>query len=510
MKNTIRYLSYSVLIVLTASVIFTVFRLWDRYPGYTVDLLIQPENKVHTPQLKVGFSARSITPVLADTWIDADNDAAYNPKNGDTFEDRNDNGVFDAVWMAGFGNGRAANGIHDSLWARAMVIDDGQTRLAMVVLDAIGFGHDDVVAVRKRISQSSGIDYAIVISTHTHESPDLVGLWGASPYSSGVNPDYMELVKRQAALAIDQATSRLQNTHIRIAQNLSKATFLVEDSRQPTVLDPGIRLVLFLNEKRDSTLGIIYSWANHPETLWSKNLLLTSDFPHYVRQYMEDTYGGTCLYVNGAIGGLMTTSPDMSISAPLADTMYRAPGFDKAEAQGYYLHQLGVHALDSMSEELTPAPIALRAKTLDLFLANNLYKLAAVLGVLNRGMTGFMKIRTEVAYWTLGEAGFLHIPGEIYPEIVNGGVESPEGNDFDISPVESPPLRELMPVKYKFVVGLSNDLIGYIVPKSQWDAKAPYTYGQKERPYGEVNSVGPETAPKIYSVCTDIIKQLAN
>ncbi len=100
------------------------------------------------------------------------------------------------------------------------------------------------------------------------------------------------------------------------------------------------------------------------------------------------------------------------------------------------------------------------------------------------------------------------IPGELYPEILNGGVESPEGQDFKIAPVEVPSIRELMPGKYKFMFGLANDEIGYIVPKSQWDQKAPYTYGRDGAPYGEVNSLGPETAPLIHKNVKALLEEL--
>ena len=56
--------------------------------------------------------------------------------------------------------------------------------------------------------------------------------------------------------------------------------------------------------------------------------------------------------------------------------------------------------------------------------------------------------------------------------------------------------------------GLANDEIGYIVPKSQWDAKAPYTYGRDSRPYGEVNSLGPETAPLIHKNIKAMLEEL--
>ena len=98
------------------------------------------------------------------------------------------------------------------------------------------------------------------------------------------------------------------------------------------------------------------------------------------------------------------------------------------------------------------------------------------------------------------------MPGEIYPEIVNGGIERAPGGDFDIDPVEVPPLRELMPGRVKFVFGLANDEIGYIIPKSEWDRKPPYLYGSKRGVYGEINSLGPDTARMIHAALRDMAK----
>jgi hypothetical protein len=70
--------------------------------------------------------------------------------------------------------------------------------------------------------------------------------------------------------------------------------------------------------------------------------------------------------------------------------------------------------------------------------------------------------------------------------------------------VEIPPLRELMPGKVKFIFGLANDEIGYIIPKSEWDQKPPYLYLAPHPPYGEINSVGPDAAGTLH----DTIGQL--
>jgi hypothetical protein len=97
------------------------------------------------------------------------------------------------------------------------------------------------------------------------------------------------------------------------------------------------------------------------------------------------------------------------------------------------------------------------------------------------------------------------VPGELYPEIANGGVVHPPGADFNIEPIERPPLRELMPGRVKFLFGLANDEVGYIIPKSEWDDRAPWLYGAPARLYGEINSLGPETGPAIHQAFRDLL-----
>jgi hypothetical protein len=74
--------------------------------------------------------------------------------------------------------------------------------------------------------------------------------------------------------------------------------------------------------------------------------------------------------------------------------------------------------------------------------------------------------------------------------------------------MEVPAIGSRIPGQYAFFSGMSNDMIGYIVPKSQWDVEPPYTYGYHERPYGEINSLGPETAPKIHQEILRILEEL--
>jgi len=517
MKKWLKRIGIVVLGIVILAAVWAFRNVKDRHPGYEVDLSLKGSNSPGT--MKVGFAALPITPEVIDTWNDINGDAKFREKDGDTYNDLNNNGKFDAIWIAGFSNQRAANGVHDDVWARVVVFDDGQNRLALVSLDAIGFRHDDVVDIRKQIPAQAEIDYALISSTHTHESNDLIGIWGETPFRSGVNEDNMQYIKNQVLKAISLAAGNLRPANLLIAQDLTGAEAMVQDTRDPIVMDPGLRMIQAVDKETNATLGTLVAWANHPETLWSDNLYISSDFPHYLREGIEKGVyngeelvqaglGGVAVYINGAIGGLMTTRASMPLDDPFLDTTYTEASFDKAKAQGDRLAMLALSALENPDTLVQQASLSVRAKTMNLPLDNNMFRLASMMGVLDFGMTGWFKTRTEVAAFTVGPASFISVPGEIYPEIVNGGVEAPEGQDFPISAVEDPPLRDLMPGDYKFVIALANDEIGYILPKSQWDVDLPFTYAREKAPYGEENSLGPETAPLLYKEFQNILKDL--
>ena len=515
MKKILKYTGLVILLIILVLLITGLYNMRDRHRGYYIDIeRTPPEPGI----IGAGFAAVKITPEVIDRWTDVRGNARYNPGEGDTYEDLTGSGRFDAVWMAGFHNSKPAQGIHDDLWARAMVIDDGNTRLAWVVLDAIGLFGCDVIDIRKSLPGSLGIDYAIISSTHTHSAPDLMGLWGPGNFRSGVDPLYMDYVKRQSALAIREAAGNLRPAVFRFASDRESTSAMIKDTRKPVIVNPELRIMQSLDALTGVTLGTLVQWDNHPETIWSGNLMITSDFPHYLREGIEKGVwhgdslvagglGGVAMFVTGNIGGLMTTSPDVGIGCPFTDTVYYEPSFDKVRAQGLSLAQMVTGALRSPDTvRVERGGITLRAATVNLPLDNRLFRLGAAMGLFNRGLTGWMKFRSEVAFWQLGPASFLHHPGELYPEIADGGIEAPEGQDFDTGPVETPPLRDIMPGQFKFITGLSNDMIGYIIPKSQWDSKPPHTYGYENSPYGEINSLGPETGPLLHSAMMELIR----
>lgn len=510
MKKVFLYLFGLLGIIPLAHLIYSNTR--DQHPGYSQNLHIIGKDSV---RFQVGFSARKITPVIEDTWTDTNGNAKYD--KGEPYHDRNGNGKFDAYWIAGFHNNRPANGIHDDLWARTVFIDDGSTRIAVVSVDVIGLGYNHTIDIRNKIPQHLGIDYAVICNTHNHEAPDVIGMWGKGVLKTGVNKEWLEGLKEQAVASITEAAGNARPARFRFAEDPVSAIHLVNDTRPPFVLDAGLYVMQVTDAENGKTLGTLVNWGNHPETLWSKNLMITSDFPHYVREGMESGVfvngklvkaglGGVCVYLTGAVGGLMTTNDRFAFTSTLDSAEYLAADFKKAEMQGMELAFHALTALEKSSYTENNTGISINTRSFEIPLKNRLFKLGVALGVLKRGgFSSWGKFRSEAGVLRFSDVQMLLIPGEIYPELVNGGVENPAGADYPESPLEIPPLRGAMQSRYKWLLGLANDEIGYILPKSQWDTRAPFTYGRDKAPYGEENSCGPETGPLIHRVALELL-----
>jgi len=405
------------------------------------------------------------------------------------------------VYMAGFGHDRKATGIHDDLWARAVAVSDGSQKLAIVSVDLIGVFHEDVVKARELLRQRVPGAVLIVSSTHNHEGPDSMGLWGRGRFSSGVDPRYLDRVRRAIVDAGAEALSRLKPARLVLAK--TRTPGLIEDGRLPRVIDDTL-VAMQVTSEDGTTLGTIVNWSSHPEALAGANTVITSDFPHFLRTRMEERLGGTTVFIVGSIGGLMTplglklTGADGKPIAKDSFELARAVGERAAEA-----------ALEALKAGRPSVSAALEHRNARVFvpLENRLFRLATFLGVLDRPLFSAGKpattlfgddLETEIGYLRLGDAEVLLVPAEIYPELVLGGIQDPQdpGADFPGAPRERA-LFTLLRSEYKLVFGLAGDEIGYVIPRSQWDARKPFAYGRAEDQYGEINSVGPSAADRL-------------
>jgi hypothetical protein len=211
------------------------------------------------------------------------------------------------------------------------------------------------------------------------------------------------------------------------------------------------------------------------------------------------------VFVVGSIGGLMTP-----LGVKLRDAGGRpvpADSFELAQAIGERAADAALASLRTGPHASTSTALEYRGATAFVPLENRLFRLAIFLGVLDRRLYSHGQpatavfgdeMRTEIGYLRLGDAEALLVPGEIYPELVQGGIQDPQdpAADFPGAPRERP-LYGLLHSDYGFVIGLANDEIGYLIPRSQWDGRKPFAYGRSEEQYGEINSVGPSAAGRL-------------
>ena len=421
------------------------------------------------------------------------------------------------AWMAGYRNNLRATGVHDPLWARAVVLREGEAKLALVSVDLVGLQRPAVMKVRERLP---GYLHILIASTHNHEGPDVIGLWGPSQLESGVDPTYVDFVIERIVEAVKAAEGNLMPA--RATYGTAEAPELVVDSRMPLVKDPVLRAVKF-TAPDGTAIGLLLQFSNHPESLGSRNTLITADFPHYTIEALEARHGVPVAYFTGAVGGLMSNPSEFRTPD---GTVLSDGTFAFAEAYGEAVARVFDEALTS-AEPLQLSPLTAGAVPVIVPLANPGYRQGRALGVLSRQayawtgrvdsageelpaeqIEGDIALETEVAYVRVGDLHIAGIPGELYPELVYGEYQSPAdpNADFPDAPTE-PPVMATLPGTKAMIFGLANDEVGYIIPKRQWDDVAPYAYGRSEQQYGEVNSVGPEVAPILMEALQRAVRQ---
>ena len=513
-----------------------------------------PGCETATGALRVGAASIPITPTCFEGWTDLDADAELDEDEafldcgcdrlcpGDAGYEAPDegegDGEFQAVWMAGFQNNRPASGVHDDLWTRAIVFDQGDTRVALVMVDLVGWFNPDVVATRELVAaRGLDVDWVIMASTHVHEGPDTMGLWGKTESRSGVDPDYLSFVHEQSADAIEAAIGKLTEVATMKVGEVDVSTYphgaynVVSDHRDPNVIDYRLRTAWFADAS-GQTLATLVHFGNHPENMADENSLLTSDFPDQLRTGVEEgvsweTYnraglGGTAIFVNGAVGGMMT---------PLGITVQDPDGnafsdytFERNDALGKIMAEMALDAVEGGAAVSAPS-LSVTAHRFFLPVDNWGFQAMFLSGIIAREThnydetkaideTNIPEIETEIDLLRVGDLELLTIPGELFPELAIGGydgcctgsADTPINDADNQAPPDisqapaGPYLDDKLEGPQSWIVGLGNDELGYILPPYDFvldDVNPWFDEPELGDHYEETNSLGPRTSPRI-------------
>ncbi len=507
--------------------------------------------------LAVGTATVSIVPPCFELWLDTDNNSKYDETRDEYYDcgcdhlcpedpgyegpdEGEGDGEFQASWMAGFGHARATLGPRtagqgwfggdDGVWARTIVLRQGDATVAIVALDVVGWFNGDVVKIRDMLTaQDVDVDYLLIHSTHNHEGPDTMGLWGPSLLKTGYDETYANFIRESVVATIQTSVADLTEVDHMVIGEVDAGAFsergvanVIRDSRDPVVIDETLGAVSFVDKGGDA-IATLVNFGNHPETLADDNLYLTSDYVHALRRTVEQGsqwpdgsgragVGGNCIFINAAVGGMMTTL-GVVVQTP-GGPAYKSATFDKADAIGSHLGEMALAALDA--GEVVDAPkLNFQAQDFQILVENTALQVMYDIGVIDRDAyvdpdTNENWITTEMALINVGPLQMLSIPGELLPELAIGGYDgshvgspsyvfidpqNPNPPDIANAP-KGPFLKERMGGTYRWLVGLGNDEIGYILPEYDFELSAdmPYVDEPEGDHYEETNSLGPGTA----------------
>jgi hypothetical protein len=115
------------------------------------------------------------------------------------------------VSLCGAMQDRRAENIHDDLCARSLVLDDGEVKIALVVLDLIAARKEWLGEIKHQINGFTGIPLAnILIScTHTHSAVTPVHVFQSNP-----EKEYLKWAASRVADCVRVAVRRLQPVRI--------------------------------------------------------------------------------------------------------------------------------------------------------------------------------------------------------------------------------------------------------------------------------------------------------
>jgi hypothetical protein len=376
------------------------------------------------------------------------------------------------VYLAGFGQNRVAQSVHDDLYAGALALSQNGTHIIVVALDLLGLGRANCLEIEAAIHARQPNTEVIVACTHVHHAPDTIGLWGPDMATSGVNKAYLTWVKNTVVEIAVEALQAPRSANIRSVS--VQVPNVAKNARNPDVLDEELSCIQFCDTESGKAIATWLIFPCHPEVLWEHNPHITSDYVHTLRERIEAATGAPALFMVGALGGMMT--PDV-----------QRHDFDESAVMGETLAEAALNVL-SKTEPISLDFLAYSRQIFTIPMQSFLFEEAIRAGLLAdvRDATG--DVTTETGILKVGSAWFATIPGELLPKI---GLQ----------------LKTEMQAKgagLAVVVGLAHDEIGYILPQDEYIyPENPFEPGSH---YEETMSIGPETAPRLL----DTLRKLLN
>ena len=354
----------------------------------------------------------------------------------------------------GVGPTSPARGKEGELTARAVVFQKGDTTLAVVGLDLLGFPSVHCERVRSSVPRIPGKNIMIG-STHTHSAPDCYGFADGRGGHTG-DLKYMEFVCVKAAEAINEALDGLKPAKLKVGTDDAKGK-IAYNYYAPDLYDRRMSVIQAIGPE-DKTIATLVNYAVHPEVLGSNLGLVSPDLVGPLCDRIEGQVGGMAIFMNGAQGG-MITADNRDLNRP-KDALRGYWYDDRTWAECLRIgHLMADEALRIVKPAAIQANPQVHCGAIEVkFPVESDLLWAVILGSpLKYPRNPDRTVSTQINVVNLGTAQILTVPGEALPNI-----------GFY--------LKRKMHGEHNLLFGLTNDAFGYILTKVDFGSFPRYEY----------------------------------
>ena len=220
------------------------------------------------------------------------------------------------ISLCGFGGRKGpSESIHDDLYARALVLDDGGARLGIVTADVISFAPDLVDRMRELAGDAAGIPegHLTLNGSHTHSGPAVMAFRSMGDR----DPAYEDVLCRKVAGALKMATNGLAPALLSVGRAPVRIGYNRREKRDGRMVlghNPGGPEapwvdVLRIDGTDGAPLGLFYTIASHPVSL--NQLAVSADYPGVAAQFIRRNFGGAVpIFAQGCCGDINCSPKD--------------------------------------------------------------------------------------------------------------------------------------------------------------------------------------------------------
>ena len=352
----------------------------------------------------------------------------------------------------GMGAPEIPTGFQDDLFVRALVLEKGETRVAIVSIDNLGWPAalgDRSRALIKGIAPEN----ILIGVTHTHSAPDAY----AFPDESGqvsADLEYLDWCVKQVADAVNEAVSKIEPALLKSAVGEAKGK-IAYNYYAPQLYDPRCGVMQFIasqGKNKGKNIATLVNYATHPEILGTKRKLISPDLCGPLYEQIESKAGGMAIFMNSAQGGMVTADNRRESNTEAND-------WNECIRIGQLLADEALRIIEPAPVQENPG-LFCASKVVEFPIESELMKQAIKYSpILSQSAVrdDFSAFTTRMNLLNIGETQVLTIPGEALPNI-----------GFY--------LKRKMNTEQPFLFGLTNEAIGYILTKEDFDSFEKYRY----------------------------------